>query len=270
MQTVHGRYLTISQYNVFFSDVTAFLLEHHDTPENADAVVILGSYLFTPVARLRLMYPHKRIILFQLESLTSGNWHNWNTPTATKIQADLAGADEIWEYDPHNSTALKAAGIENMLKPFAYTKSIDVGLDAGLDDGECDIDVLFYGFVNHRRVNILHPMQSKLYGRRSFVFAFGVHGAALDHYIRRSKIILTMHAFDEQAQEQVRMLRPICNGKLVLSEHSKFNFYGDAIREFASIDSLVEQIEHYVTADRYKIAGAEAREKFKARLSAPA
>jgi len=256
MKTIYGKNVTICELNVFFGDVTTFLLEHFDTPEYADALIVLGAYLYQPVSQIRSTYPNKRIIIFQLESLVSENWAD-----AKVNMPNLADADEVWEYDPINSDALTAAGVRNKIVPFSYTKSIDVGLDSGT----CDIDVLFYGFLNYRRTNILTPMQSKLYGRRSFVFAFGVHGEKLDHYIRRSKIILNMHAFDDQAQEQVRMLRPICNGKMVLSEHSKFNFYGDAIVEFNSIDSLVRQIDHYVVDDRYREFGLKAREKFKAR-----
>lgn len=256
MKTVQGKYVTICEHNVFFADVTTFLLSRYDTPEYADAVVVLGTYLFKPVAQLRQMFPAKRVIVFQLESLTS---YNHQTTSNQFILDNIRGADEVWEYDLGNSAVLTRAGITNRIVPFAYTEALDVGLDRG----ECDIDLLFYGFLNHRRVNILAPMQTKIYGRRSFVFAFGVHGEDLDHYIARSKIILNMHAFDDQAQEQVRMLRPICNGKMVLSEHSKHNFYGDAIVEFNSIDSLVRNLDFYLEADRYKSFGASAREIFK-------
>jgi hypothetical protein len=251
---INGQHVTIDELNVFFGDVTLFLLEHYDTAEYADAVIVLGTYLRVTMRDLRQKHPGKRIIIFQLESLISQNWSNNQT-----ILTNIVGADEVWEYDPLNSEVLTAAGIRNKVVPFRYTKALDVGLDAR----ECDIDLLFYGFLNARRTVILQPMQARLYGRRSFVFVFGVHGPELDDYIARSKIILNLHAFDGQAQEKVRMLRPVCNGKMVLSETSKADYYKDAICEFPSIDGLVVLLDHYLEHDRYKAFGAAAREKFK-------
>lgn len=256
VKTVQAQYITVCEYNVFFSDVTTFLKSHYDVPSYSNTVFILGLYMFKPVSELRRIYPGKRIVIFQLESLTSQNHQLMSTKS---ILDNIRGADEVWEYDPANSVILNNAGITNKLVPFTYTSALDVGLDKR----ECDIDLLFYGFLNRRRLNILQPMQTRLYGRRSFVFVFGVHGEELDDYIGRSKIILNMHAFDDQAQEQVRMLRPVCNGKMVLSEHSKHNLFGDAIVEFNSIDSLVQKIDYYLTESRYKYFGIDAREELK-------
>lgn len=256
MRTVTGKYVTINEHNVFFADITTFLINNFDTELFADAVIVLGSYLFRSIDELRRLHPGKRIIVFQLESMTS---RNHQSPSHQFVIDRVRDADEVWEYDPANSAILAAAGIKNRVVPFTYTQALDVGLDKY----ECDVDLLFYGILNHRRVNILEPMQAQLYGRRSFLFAFGLCGDALDSYIRRSKIILNMHAFDNQAQEQVRILRPVCNGKMVLSEHSGYNHYGNSIVEFNSIESLVQKIDYYLDENRYKAFGANAREEFK-------
>lgn len=258
MRVISGEFIVVYEFNKYFSDVTEFVFSHYDRPEYKDSAVVLGVYQFKSLAEIRSVLPRKKIIVFQLESLTSCNHL---TPDNKAIIHNIRTADEVWEYDPANSQILTDAGIPNKLIPFRYTESLDVELDKS----ECNIDLLFYGFLNHRRVNILAPMQARFYNRRSFVFVYGITGEELDKYIARSKIILNMHAFDDQAQEQVRMLRPVCNGKMVISEHSKHNMYGDAIIEFDSIDSLVSSVDFYLQNDRYKSFGANAREVFKSK-----
>jgi hypothetical protein len=254
--TIKGKYITIFELNEYFSDVTRMVLEYYDIEKYSDSVVILGLYIFKTMGEIRAMYPDKRIVIFQLESLVSGNWHGDN---CHYLVHRVRLADEVWEYDLQNSQILSSFGVNNTVIPFRYTESLDVCLDKSA----CDIDVLFYGFLNQRRINILHPVQSALYGKSSIVTAFGISGYDLDTFISRSKIILNMHAFDGQVQEQVRIIRPVCNGKMVLSEDSKNNYFGESIVEFDSVPSLIDKIKYYLEGNRYRHFGYEAKRKFR-------
>lgn len=250
----NGKFIQIREYNKFFRDVTLFLLDNFDIEKHNNSVIILGEYIFKDMQTIRLENPGKKIIIYQLEQLIERSWHNNHG-----IINNLKKADEVWEYDLQNSHILDSLNIKNTFIPLRYSKSLDLKLN----DESKDIDVLFYGFLNHRRLNILEPLQSKNYNGISIVYVYGLYLDKLDEYIKRSKIILNMHAFDNGIQEQVRMLRPICNGKMVISEKSPNNYFGDCIKEFDSIDGLNNLIHYYLDDDKYLEFGSTAYKKFK-------
>jgi len=258
MRLISGKHIQINEFNLYFADITEMLLEHFDTPENDNSVIILGSYVKKGYNTnfFRGLYPGKKIVIYQLEAMMD-NSLPWHAPSL--VLGNIVGADEIWDYDLLNIKYLSWKGIKvDKFVPIRATKAID----RKWEEVEEDIDVLFYGFLNERRADILNKLQQRLYGDVSIVTLSNVGMLQLDDFIRRSKIILNLHAFDPyNRQEQVRMFYPIMNEKYVLSEPSQANYFGKSICEVGK-DKLHIQINHALKDDFYKEKAKEAKKLF--------
>lgn len=258
--TVAGEHILIHRVDAFgFADVVTMLLEHFDRAEHAGKVFILGDYIFHPVAHFRQLYPGRRIVIYQLEQMVgSETWHS--TP---RIIEHLRGADEIWDLDPLNATFLTWQGVlVNRVVPMRYTEALHrIHLEP-----EPTIDVLFYGYMNERRFGILQAMEQRLYNRIRLVWLYGIQGPELDRYIANSRIILNLHAFEPwNRQEQVRIFYPLINGRMVVSEPSEYNAFGECIVE-AQSGELADVLLHWLGDDRWRSKGAEAQESFRLAL----
>src|SRR5262249_51468327 len=80
-----------------------------------------------------------------------------------------------------------------------------------------DIDVLFYGGLEERRVRILDALRRaglKVEGLQ------GVYGKDRDRYIARAKVALNIHVLPTRIFEIVRVSYLLANGKAVVSEWS--------------------------------------------------
>jgi hypothetical protein len=87
----------------------------------------------------------------------------------------------------------------------------------------------------------------------------------LDYFIRRSKVILNLHAFEPwNRQEQPRIFYALINGKYVLSEVSQINYFGDYIQQFSLPKDLVSKSVNIISKGKYRELGERAREWFKA------
>lgn len=224
-RTVEGTYVKVHEMNVFFSHVTQVILRYYDVPDHENKVFVLGSYIRHPVGYFRSLYPGCRIVAYQLEQLCGGpNWHS----VEQTIQS-LRGFDEVWEYDALNCTYLGFYGIvPAKLAPMRYVPELRT-----IPSRPPDIDLLFYGYVNGRRLRYLEQIQQGFYNRLRFAHAYGIFGPQLDELISRSRVVLNLHAFEPyHRQEQVRIFYPLINGRCVLSEKSQVNYFGDGILEF--------------------------------------
>jgi hypothetical protein len=241
MRTVEGKHIAVHEMNIYFSHVTAMLLEHYDTEEHAGKVFILGSYVKVPVLKLRDLYPGRKLVIYQLEQLVGGanNWH----PVARTID-NMRGADEIWEYDGLNGVFLGWHGLAyTRLVPMRHARALERSILQRRSATPIDIDILFYGFVNERRARILQRLQNLFYGKVRLLSAFGLFGDELDALIARSKVILNLHSLEPyHRQEQVRIFYPLLNGLCVLSEKSQVNYFGGSVLEFGEAD-LKQRVE---------------------------
>ena len=259
MKVIAGEYITIEEYNIYFASVTDMLLEHFDTPEYKDTVIILGSYIKYPATMFKSKYPNKKIIVYQLEQMIKVPGDTWCNTQRT-IQ-NLIGADEIWDYDELNIKFLEEYHniVVDRLIPLRYVKSLDRNMKVGNED----IDLLFYGQLYGRRLRIIQKLEQCIYGKVNLVCLFGITGEELDKYIERSKIVLNIHAFEPyHRQEQQRIFYLLINGKCVLSEESQLNHFGEMITEFKE-SNMVGKINYILENDRYRKFGLDAREKFK-------
>ena len=226
---IYGKYIKVWQHNRYFNHISEMLLHYYDTSEYDNTLFILGSYINYKKDFFQKIFPNSKIIVYQLEQLMRTK-KPWNS--VPQIINNLKSYDIIWDMDHLNKEYLeKYKNIEvQKVQPFLYTPSLK---NENIDNENCDIDVLFYGFVNERRSEILLDIQKKLYNTNiNLVTLFGNNDKMLDDFINRSKIILNIHAHEPwHRQEQPRIFYPLINNKLIVSEISQYTYFRNAIIE---------------------------------------
>ena len=119
---------------------------------------------------------------------------------------------ETWDYSPQNIHKLKKAGLENV-------KEFKIGFQKELRripaNSTKDIDVLFYGSGNDRRMQILNQLGKK--GLKVEAFA-GIYGEERDEYIARSKVVLNLHYYESKIFEVPRVFYLMTNSVCVVGE----------------------------------------------------
>jgi hypothetical protein len=115
-----------------------------------------------------------------------------------------------------------------------------------------DIDVLFYGSLNERRVKVLGKLQEK---GVKVTDLFGVYGHKRDAYISRSKIVLNIHFFESKVFEIVRISYLLANRKFVISElgsDRKIETFFDAGLVFSTYDTIIDTCLNYLKDGRIR------------------
>lgn len=213
--------------NSFLDTEIALQSEYADDASNT--VVLLGGWRLAKkhdVAWYKKQYD--KVIVFNQEQLINRD-KQYVTLDYYKMLCD---ADEVWDYDECNLTALNLIRNDIQLKMLRPCKELDAGT------GDKTIDVLFYGVVNARRQRIL-----------DFLEESGVHVTVLEQvfgddlvpYIRSAKILLNLHKHDSALQEQARMIRWVSSNATIVSEPSRTNYMG--ITE-VSVDTMPLYISH--------------------------
>jgi hypothetical protein len=213
--------------NSFLDTEIALQSEYADDASNT--VVLLGGWRLAKkhdVAWYKKQYD--KVIVFNQEQLINRD-KQYVTLDYYKMLCD---ADEVWDYDACNLTALNLIRNDIQLKMLRPCKELDAGT------GDKTIDVLFYGVVNARRQRIL-----------DFLEESGVHVTVLEQvfgedlvpYIRSAKILLNLHKHDSALQEQARMIRWVSSNATIVSEPSRTNYMG--ITE-VSVDTMPLYISH--------------------------
>jgi len=143
---------------------------------------------------------------------------------------------EVWDYSDTNLSYWNSHGIH-------HAKRLKLGYHSKLQRitpaPEQDIDILFYGSTNERRVHILQQLREaglKVESR------FGEYGASRDALIARAKVILNHHYYDSKIFEIVRVFYLMSNAKAVVCEVSADTHFDDAYRTgvyAAEYDGLV-------------------------------
>jgi hypothetical protein len=141
-------------------------------------------------------------------------------------------------YSLKNVAFLAAQGCRNaQYVPLGYSRRLERIVQAS----EKNFDICFYGARNHRRALILDALAARV----RVVSNFGIYGAARDHAIARSKIILNLHQFDISQLEQVRVSYLLNNRCFVISESSEGNPYQDGL-VFSEYDNIVDCCVSYL------------------------
>jgi hypothetical protein len=202
----------------------------------------LGSYLREPISEIRDRFPGKRLIIYQLEPLVDDHW--WSPDYIMEI---LKEVDEVWDYDIENANKIGSHSIPVKYRPFLYSES----LKRINNIQNPDIDVLFYGTLNDRRMNIINSFLRPYFSRIKFVFLSNFLESELDEFIGRSKIILNLNAHDNDKQKQSRIFYAVINNKCVVSEKSRVNYFDDLIKESDLMD-LPDLIMNLLESERWR------------------
>jgi len=125
---------------------------------------------------------------------------------------NLMRAHKVWDYSVRNIEWLAARGVTARLLRLGYSPYLNRVHNLEYQD----IDVLFYGALNERRINILQLLQEK--GLNVVSISSGMTGVELDEYIGRSKVVLNLHYYSTKIFEIVRVSYLLCNKKAVVAE----------------------------------------------------
>ena len=148
----------------------------------------------------------------------------------------------VWDYSERNIAALAALGIRGVRHvPIGYVAAL-----TRIADTTEDIDVLFIGSLNERRLLVLEAL--RLRGLRVET-VFGVYGAARDALVARARIVLNIHFYKARVFEVVRVSYLLANRRFVVSEYGADLDEEGAFSEgvaFAEYDELVDICVHYL------------------------
>ncbi len=121
----------------------------------------------------------------------------------------------FWDYSDRNIDTLSREGRSNIFKfEFGYQRQLDRIVQAR----EKDIDVLFYGSISTRRQEALGLIERAGVRVKRL---FNVYGRERDSYISRARLVLNLHAYEDQILEIVRISYLMINGIAVVSEKNQ-------------------------------------------------
>lgn len=122
---------------------------------------------------------------------------------------------QTWDYSQKNIDQFHRLGIKNI-------KKLSLGYQSQLQTipkiQNEDIDVLFYGSTNERRLAILEKLKAS---GLNVVSIFGLYGAERDALISRSKVVLNLHFYETQIFEVIRVFYLLINSKAIIGEVNK-------------------------------------------------
>lgn len=236
MKKAHGLCMKIINKHPSFNDVESYLNEYY---KDDDSTIVLG-YLSCSFEEIQMIKADsKRLIIFQLEQI-SPHLYDMNRDWLSI----LFEADEIWDYNIQNAKLLKDEGLSvTKVTKFEFTKS----LNKIKHKNKKDIDVLFYGSLNEKRLQILDSL-SAVCNLKIISNAFADE---LDDYISRSKIVLNIHYYDMDVQEQVRIFYLLSNACCVISEFNTINNFDNYIFNIKRED-IVKAVLIQLENDNYK------------------
>ncbi len=114
----------------------------------------------------------------------------------------------VWDYSPDNINNMECR--KKALIPFYYCKELDC-----ITRKEKSIELLFYGSLSARRLQLLNEIKAK---GVNVVSLFGLYGPELAAHIAASRAVLNLHHFEGQPLEQLRCFFPLTNSVPVVSE----------------------------------------------------
>ncbi|MGH9498665.1 MAG: class I SAM-dependent methyltransferase [Terriglobales bacterium] len=198
--------------NAISARATNILLNAHLLPAADAAIIPAGSIIYNlePVGGANLPVPYYEMALrHQIWDSSLRNLEKWRTlnPLRPPVYMPLGYVPE--------TTRVQPAPVQ-------------------------DIDVLFYGSVNERRMRILNALSD---AGATVQVAFGVYGKDRDQLIARSKVVLDVHFFDNKAFNAPRIAYLLANSKAVVAERSsEIELEREASGAFVALpyDSLVQ------------------------------
>jgi hypothetical protein len=175
--------------------------------------------------------PGYNCVVYQLEELTEEQ--GWQLQVQETLRSDCV----VWDFSGQNVEYLESNGIKAIYKPLGFhekMKRIQHKMNK-------DIDVLFYGSKNERRITILKELHEKF----NLKVLFGVYGEARDAWIARSKIVLSLYYYEAKMFDDIRLSYLMNNKVFTIIEDSPFKKYDDVL-VFAAYHEIVDACEYFI------------------------
>jgi hypothetical protein len=219
--------------------------------------IVLGANLLSLMPDLQIP---ENAIVYNLEQIEDGS--TWTRSPYLQ----LLRKHRVWDYSNLNRSELSKAGIEiEAICGIGHVPELE-RIDAV---PEKDIDVLFYGSLNERRMDLLGSIADRGLKVR---IATNLYGAERDGFIARAKVLLNIHFYEAKVFEIVRVSYLLANGCAVLSEtgssaSEEANFKDTVV--FAPYEELADACVQLVAdPDRRAKLGREAQILFRTRSQA--
>lgn len=185
-----------------------------------------------------------RCIVYQFEQLSED--HGWSS--TMQVLETLKSAFAVWDCNIENVDFLKKRGIHAIHKPIGFhPKMFRIRHDAPKD-----IDILFYGSLNDRRIKVLKELQE----RYNTKIVFGIYGDQRDALINRAKIVAQIYFYEAKLFEDVRVSYLLNNKVFSILETTPHKRYEDVL-VYADYDNFVETCDYYLKNDRLRDEIAE-------------
>lgn len=211
----------------------------------------------------------ERYIFYNAEPLGLSRWRD-NRPWRDMMH----GALQIWGYARRDHFHVDYFGMPYRYIPFGYSPYYEQVYAESLagQDIDVDIDVLFVGNVGDRRRVLLDRIRETGVTLEVVTYKQPLRGAALDRIIARSRIILSVYAFDDpetHVPDLARLDHLLSNGRFVLHESLPERSMDSEFVQYvptASYAEIPEQCLYFLqnATERERIA-REGREWFRTR-----
>ena len=212
--------------------------------------IVLGANLLPEIPDVK---PPGKAILFNLEQITPGS--EWLTADYLKLLKRY----EVWDYSRYNIEQLRQLGIRDISHcPIGFSDRLQRIQHAP----DKDIDILFYGSVNARRLAILETLANE---GLKIETLFGVYGEQRDALIARSKLVLNIHYYPAKIFEIVRISWLLANAVCVVSEESPADSALEQVRDGiiqAPYEDLVETCQAVIETGSWASVGQQGFECF--------
>lgn len=164
--------------------------------------IVIGAHL---LERCGMGQPAPGSVIYNFEQMDPDS--NWLNTTYLNLLRQYP----VWDYSQRNIEWLKQIGIHSVQHvPIGWMPEM-----TRIPAAEKDIDILFYGSMNDRRLRVLDELKTRNVRVEQ---VFGVYGKERDHLIARSKIILNLHFYESKIFEVARVSYLLGNGACVVSE----------------------------------------------------
>jgi hypothetical protein len=155
----------------------------------------------------------------------------------------------VFDYSEYNKKYLeKVINKRVIVIPYCYHPSLTL-LEFN-DANDEEYDIVFYGAMNENRKQYLE-LFSKTNYKVKFDFAYGSFGDTLMNELKKTKIVLNLHYFQNPSiLELSRIIPLVSNYKLVLSERSSDIDADERFKdivEFVDKSNILEVCEKYLS-----------------------
>lgn len=201
--------------------------------------VIFGSHLLSPELLAKLP---ASAILYNLEQVSIES--PWLHPALLETMRRVV----TWDYSRRNIEALGTMGVQSRWVPVGSVPEMTRITPHPVQD----IDVLFYGSLNPRRVHVIEGLKAR---GINAVAVYGVYGAERDRLIARAKVVLNLHFYPSNIFEIVRVSHLLANAKAVVAECQHDTEIEDDIKRAlvaVPYDALIDACEALVRDDSHR------------------